>query len=762
MAAGDREAHRPGEEQSRGPAYQLDAPALSLLFGHVEELVVVCDQLGTVVFASPSCRAYLGYDPASVIGTNLFDYIHPDERDEVLTDFARWVGRQGMPAGQVQRVRASDGSYVELDYDFGFGAELEHLGWYVLTLRLPDRAVADRRELFSRIHNEDRLVRLASAFLHVSVDDFDKGVDTALGELAGLDWVTRVSIWRRGSNDRVMLHSVWEAPVSAPTRSLPRRLPVDQSRVLRRLSAGEEVHIRSVGHLPEEWSMEREFLQGSGVRSMLAMPMMVAGEFTGFVMVEVTLGEIAFDASHVSTLRQAAAILAEAFTRHQAEAELAHRARSDAITGLANRWAFDEALEGALAASAAGMTAGVGVALVDLDRFKRINDTVGHSAGDGLLAEIGARLRGATGQNGTDLRESDGSLVARLGGDAFLVLHRDATDLDDSVARTRQLLAVLDPPFEVDGNTLALTASAGVVHAGAGELDASELLHRADLVMYRAKRRGGNRVAVDDEAVRDRAADRLRRETDLRDAIGSGGVVPHYQAEWDLVSGELVGAEALARWNHPTDGTVAGGDFIPLAEECGLIRPLGEHILRAACQDLARWRAEAMVGDRFVVRVNISVAQLLDDGLTDAVDDALADSGLPASSLCLELTESALLVDPERAVGILRQIEARGIGLAVDDFGTGYSSMLYLKRLPMSGLKIDREFVSGLPEDVGDRAIVRSIVQLADEMHLTLTAEGVEKVEQRMALLDLGCRRAQGFLLARPEPAAEFVTRLAG
>jgi EAL domain-containing protein (putative c-di-GMP-specific phosphodiesterase class I) len=316
----------------------------------------------------------------------------------------------------------------------------------------------------------------------------------------------------------------------------------------------------------------------------------------------------------------------------------------------------------------------------------------------------------------------------------------------------------LEPPFDVGGRPFRLTASAGVAHAADSE-DAEELIRRADVAMYRAKEQGGDRIVMDDEAMRDEVTARLRHEAELRTAVEGDGLEVHLQGEWSLPDRRLLGAEALARWRRPDGDLVAAGSFIPLAEECGLIHALGTRVLSETCDVVAGWMAQDR-HDGFSVRVNLSPLQLRQDELADQIAGVLETSGLPAEHLCLELTESALLDDPERALRVLGSLRDLGVGLAVDDFGTGYSSLLYLKRLPVTSLKIDRAFVSGLPDDAADRAIVAAVVRLADEMGFDVTAEGVETEEQATTLVELGCVRAQGYLLSRPEPADDMAVRL--
>ena len=733
-----------------GGAAAVDGALLDALTHHVDEAVVAFDADGVITWASPSTRALLGHDPPALVGQNVLDLVHDDDVAGLPEALVRWSGRPGAPRGEVLRIRAAAGGWVPLRYDAVTGPSVTSLGACVVTLRPDGEASSAAAELRARDELDRRLVRLASTFLDRGARPFAAALDAAVADLAGLEWVTRMSVWRT-EGDRATCRAQWVAAANAPTRPLPRSLALDGSVGLRRLAAGHEVHLRSTRHLPDDWEVDRDVLLGAGVRSLLAVPFLVGERVTGFVVAEVTLDEVGFDATHLTTLRSAAAIIAAAYEREEVERELDRRARTDALTGLGNRFAFDEALDDALAELAAGRTAGVGVAIVDLDRFKLVNDALGHLAGDRLLADVIARLADAT---------PAGTTVARLGGDELLVLHRDVVDAAEAAGRTDAMLATLTAPFDVDGRPFVLTASGGVAHAVDADVGAVELLRRADVAMYQAKAAGGAHVVVADEVLQAEVGHRLHRETELRTAIDRGDVIAHVQGEFDLATGELVGGEALARWQHHDGELVAAGEFIPLAEECGLVGALGVQVLRQAVRALARWRADG-VADGFVLRVNLSAHQLVDDAIVGIVADELAAAPLPPSQLCLELTESAILTDPDRAVRTLTALRELGVGLAVDDFGTGYSSMLYLKRLPITALKIDQAFVAGLPDDPGDAAIVQAVLQLADLLGLTVTAEGVETAAQRDRLVELGCRYAQGFLLGRPESLGDFEQRLA-
>ena len=734
-------------------SYALSAEALSALFGFVQEAVVCCTDKGTITFISPGIRTLLGYDPQSAVGRNILEFIHPDDVDRTLDGLERWVQRSGVPGGEEIRVRAAEGgAWWPVRYDSVMTDLLGSLGTVVVTLGDISRSEIDTRTHQARLMNEDRLVRLASAFLQVSVDDFEKGLDNAVRELAGLEWVTRVSVWTVDADrpERIDLRAEWSALRGAPSVALEPRISADTLRLVQLVLRGKEVHLSEPWDNAHDFPQERAIAQLAGTTSLLAVPMISDGQVTGAVMLESTVGDVAYAASHSTTVRSAAAILSGAFVRHEAEQNLAIQARTDRVTGLGNRWAFDEALDHALTELSARRSVGFGLALIDLDRFKLVNDVLGHSAGDRLLADLAQRLLGAADPD---------TVIARLGGDEMLVLLGNSSTAHESSERIRTLLAALEPPFQLKGEMLVITASAGIVHASDASLDAEELRRRADVAMYRAKARGGDVVDVDDPNEPDHGDHMLRLESELRAAIRLGDLDVYFQGEFDLVTGRAVGAEALVRWKHPEHGLMAATQFVPLAEERGLVAQLGEIVLRKACAAAAPWRA---LDPTFVLRVNLAADQLRNSDLAEQVVDILDASGLPPEALCLELTESALLADPVGSQAILEKIRGHGIGLAIDDFGTGYSSILQLKLLPLTSLKVDQSFVSGLPDSEVDRVIVQSTIGLANTLGLTVTAEGVETEAQRSSLIDFGCRTAQGFLLGRPESAEAFACRLHG
>lgn len=431
--------------------------------------------------------------------------------------------------------------------------------------------------------------------------------------------------------------------------------------------------------------------------------------------------------------------------RRDAELELARRATTDPLTGLSNRAAFLAALSaviGQLEPAAQGA-----VLFCDLDRFKVVNDSLGHGRGDELLCAVADRLRGLL---------PDVTSLARLGGDEFTVL------LGPDGAGSAPLLAdriraVLAEPFEIDGTLVGVGASVGVTLFDATDLP-DEVMRRADAAMYRAKDDGRGRVAVFDAELQRHLAHRMDLDQRLRWALERNELRVFYQPEVDLGTGEILGAEALLRWER--DGQLmSAGEFIGVAEDSGLIVPIGNWVLQRAVSEAARW-VERAPWARFSVRVNISARQFDQPDLADLIRAALREAGLPPDRLCLELTETALMSNPEVAQEMLELLRQLGVSVAIDDFGTGYSSLAYLKRFPVDVVKIDRSFVSGLPHDLDDAAIVSTIIGLAQARQLTVTAEGIETAEQVDALRRLGCTRGQGFLFARPGPPEVFAQLL--
>lgn len=433
----------------------------------------------------------------------------------------------------------------------------------------------------------------------------------------------------------------------------------------------------------------------------------------------------------------------------RSESLLTHQATHDSLTGLPNRRLMENQLSRALERTLATGT-DVALLFLDLDQFKVVNDTLGHSHGDELLVMLAKRLR----QN---VRPTD--TVTRVGGDEFVIVLGNVSGVDQARELAERLRQCLHTPFVVDGSEFHLSASIGVAFADRDNAvaNAEMLLREADTAMYQAKDAGRDTVAVFDGWMRTRIAERLDLENHLRHAVERKELYLVFQPIVRLPDGSVEGVEALVRWRHPTFGTLLPARFVPLAEERGLIGEIGSFVLDEALKQVARWCRREVAGSDFYVAVNLSASQLYDDGMVEHVRQSVASSGLPPESLYLELTESVMMDDPSRAANILKKLRENGVRLAIDDFGTEYSSLAYLKRFPVHRLKIDRSFVDSLAEaDNAETSLVAAMVAMARALGISTVGEGVEVAAQARSLFELGCDSAQGYLYGRPVKASQL------
>jgi diguanylate cyclase (GGDEF)-like protein len=430
--------------------------------------------------------------------------------------------------------------------------------------------------------------------------------------------------------------------------------------------------------------------------------------------------------------------------KRQAEARIAHMAHHDALTGLPNRLLFHERLEEALA-RVRRYRENLAVLYLDLDQFKNVNDTLGHPAGDKLLVAVAERLRNC-------LRDCD--MVARFGGDEFAVLQIGLAGPHEAGDLAERIVTLLSEPYDIEGHQAVIGTSVGIALAPADGETAEQLLRNADIALYQAKEDGRRVFRFFEPGMDARLRARRTLELDLRKALAAGEFEVYYQPLVTLETGVISGFEALLRWHHPLRGMVAPAEFIPLAEEIGLIVPIGEWVLRQACAEAATWP------DDLKVSVNLSPVQFKKGNLPQVVFATLASAGLPAARLELEITESIFLANSETNLATLRSLRALGVGISMDDFGTGYSGLIYLRAFPFDKIKIDRSFISELGERADCMAIIKAITNLGSNLGIPTLAEGAETEKQLAWLREAGCTEMQGYLFSRPIPASEIAELL--
>ncbi len=699
------------------------------LVQHSSDIVVAIDGSGAITYASPAAQPILGVDPATTDNTSVFDYVHPDDLDAAVHTFRSGMATDGVHPVRRWRVRTTSGEWRELEVAVNNLLHDPAVGAIVVNARdVTERARAERvlagqrrvLELIARGAPLPEALEAIAAEIDAHVDGGHAGV--VLAETAAVAAATL------GPGERALLGRLVAEGEPWALESARRPLAIAE---LRDPAA-------PLG------TAERERLVAAGARALWSAPIRSyqGSRPLGFVVVART--EPGEPAPHdLELLEGAAQVAAIAIERDAAEQLLSYQALHDPLTDLPNRALFVDRVRHALGRRAG---APVAVLFVDLDHFKVVNDSLGHHAGDELLVGVGRRLAGTVRR---------GDTVARFGGDEFAVLCEDIGSESEVAELADRLLDALRPPFLVADHEVHATASIGIaVTSRSGREDPVTLLRDSDAAMYRAKERGRDRAEMFDTALRERVVARLTLEAELRRAIDDGQIVPYYQPEACLAGGWL-GAEALARWTHPERGVIEPSEFIGLAEEAGLIRPLGVAVLEAACRDAAAWSSSSAAGG-LLVSVNASAAQLAANSLPRDVERVLASTGLDPKALCLEVTESMIMRDPDAALAVLERLKGLGVSLAIDDFGTGYSSLAYVKRLPVDFVKIDGSFVDGLGRVPEDDAIVSTVIELSHRLGLRVIAEKVERCDQRDLLATMGCDAAQGFLWSRAVPAGEI------
>ena len=491
---------------------------------------------------------------------------------------------------------------------------------------------------------------------------------------------------------------------------------------------------------PGNADYQQSIEEGTGVPAVsLACVPLLSGDVTTGIIGFVKFGDREWLPEELNALKAIATLFAQLQARIVAEEQIRYSAEHDDLTGLLNRRALLAHLDDRLAKKKPGP---VSVLFLDLDRFKVVNDQLGQNAGDRFIEAFSILMREAT-----DVP----TVMARFGGDEFVVVPIGSMNIDTATAFAERLQSQLHQHVVIGGERLTRTVSIGVATGIPGRDSTSDLLRRADQATRSAKRSGGAKIAAFSPAMAAEETFRNDIELRLQDTIdrGSGDLVLHYLPEFDMQTGEVLGAEALIRWQHPTRGLLMPNSFIDVVESINLAGKLGRLVMRSACAQFGLWQSRG-VGHGAVLRVNVSPVQLVADGIVDTVAATIDEFGLDAGSLCLEITESVVVADIDTTRKTLSGLKDIGVQIAIDDFGTGYSGLAYLKSLPVDALKIDKGFVRDLGNSVQDLAIVQSVVALANVFGLDVVAEGVETVSAAKTLLAFGCRRAQGFLLSRP------------
>jgi diguanylate cyclase (GGDEF)-like protein/PAS domain S-box-containing protein len=683
----------------------------------VEELpaVLYVADLGadaTWHYVSPRIQELLGYTAAEwQADTSLWmSHIHPDDRQQVLED-EEFDGRRDIGARSVSeyRMRTRDGREVWVrDEGVVIGNEQNEPTLY--RGFMIDISPQKEAELALRESEEQtRLIIDSASQAYIAID--------AQGLV--IDWNAQAEVTFGWSRKEALGEPLEDCIIPMAQRAAHR------AGVARYLATGEG---RMVGKRIEVTAVHKD---GHEFLAELTIWPVGSGKDTHF-----------------------SALVHDITLRKELEKQLQHQAFHDSLTGLANRALFRDRVAHALARQARGRGA-VSVLFSDLDDFKTVNDSLGHEAGDQLLVAVAERLRAV-------MRPED--TTARFGGDEFAILLED-TDRDGTRRAAERILEALRSPFEFHGRQVVMRLSIGAAITSDPTTEPDDLLRQADLAMYTAKTSGKGRFAFYEPHMHEAAVTRMELKGDLEQAIANQDFELFYQPIVDLRGGHVTGVEALVRWRHPERGLVLPSEFIPIAEETGLVVPLGRWVLGEACRRLAAWNAEGRLAgarlQRLSMWVNVSARELQEPEFVQTVADALATSGIPPERLTLEITESGLMADLDQSTATLHRLRALGVRLAIDDFGTGYSSLSYLERLPVEVLKIDRSFTAAIGHGRDVPVLVRSIVKLGQTLHMEVLAEGIETTEQLTKLRAIDCRLGQGFHFSPALPADEVIELLA-
>ncbi len=736
------------------PARRAEAQALGAVTTDYAELVDRVPAINKVAdvgeggrwhYVSPQIRQMLGFSAQEWCDDpGLWSQqLHREDRDRVLHVEAGDASRQTDSGALEYRIHRRDGNAVWVRDTAQLVRDADgRLRWHGVLSDITERKQAEA-ELEQRAAQQSAVARLGEHALEgASTSDLMQEAVSVAAAIFGVDVAAVAELLP----DRDGL--VLRAAVGLP-------MPAAEVRFATGSGSMAGYTLQSGGPVVVlDWATETRFRQSTrlkqfGIRSGLSVVVEGRGGPFGVLSVQ-SRAPRSYGSGDVDFLQSLANVLADALERHATEDEIRHRALHDPLTGLPNRVLFHDRLEQALARSRRRRSLAA-ILFLDLDRFKLVNDSLGHHVGDELLAAAAPRLCQA-------VRASD--TVARFGGDEFAVLLEDISDEHDAIEMAQRIAAVFERPFVLAGSEHFVTTSIGIALARGDEW-ADELIRDADAAMYRAKDRGRARYELFDEVMRERAIAHLQVERDLRRALERDELQLVYQPVVSLPDRAIVGVEALLRWHHPQRGLIVPSDFLTIAEEAGLIEPIGRWVLDTACRQNARWQRSQPAAPPVWMAVNLSAVQVARPGLAEMVTDILRAAELDPRWLLLEITESLMLRDADALADALPGLKRIGVQLTLDDFGTGYSSLGYLTRLPIDALKVDRSFVDGLGTEDRDSAVTEAIIAMAHALSLTVAAEGVETPLQLAELTRLGCDLAQGFAIARPAPADALSRMLA-
>ncbi|MGB3202790.1 MAG: EAL domain-containing protein [Nodosilinea sp.] len=739
--------------QSELSLKQAEANYRSIFENAVEGMFQSTPQGHYLTVNSTLARLYGYHSPQDLI-QNLTDitqqlYVQPGRRQEFIT----LIRANGSVLGFESEVYRKDGAMIWISESArAIYNDRQVLIGYEGTVE----DITDRKRGEAAILRRDRLlqgVAEASQCL-LTTPDVDEAIPHVLARLGEAATADRAYVYIHHPQSvtgepAMTLRHEWTTPTTAASIDQPHWQ--DQSyralgleRWLTLLQQGQSI-CALTRHFPPA---EQMVLLKDNIRSILMVPIFIDADLWGYIGFDACEQEWEWSASDESILVAVAASLGGALKRQQTEAQMCYQVYHDALTGLPNRAFFDQHLPQAIARIGQSEQM-LAVMFLDLDHFKTINDTLSHAVGDLLLQQVTQRIS-------TALRAED--IVARWGGDEFTLILPNLVSPADAAKVARRIAEQLTPPFLLQNHELHVTASLGIALFPQDGQDMTTLLQNADAAMYRAKQQGRNNYQFYTQSLSTEAAQRLKLETSLHYALGRSEFILYYQPQVDVATGAVVKMEALLRWQHPTQGLVAPGQFIPLAEENGLIVPIGEWVMRTACTQVMAWHR---LGLPLVnLAVNLSARQLQHPSLVSWVAAVLTETRLPATHLELEITETAAMADMATSIERLQDLRQLGVKISMDDFGTGYSCLSHLKQFPLDGIKIDRAFVQGLPHSPVDRAMVNAIIAMAKGLSLSLVAEGVETDDQRLCLYELGCTEMQGYLFGYPQPPETAATYL--